>query len=70
MSNKTLRVKVTELANFSEIRYIINRNKKYLLEDDVIDYLRELAGSEETDVRNRLNQAASNIKRGVFIKKK
>jgi hypothetical protein len=30
----------------------------YLHKDDVVDYLFELAASEETDTRNRIEQAA------------
>lgn len=34
---------------------------RYLRIDDVVEYVRELGGGEETDVRNRLNQAAENL---------
>lgn len=33
----------------------------YLRKEDVVDFLRDFAATEETDVRNRLNEAASNI---------
>jgi hypothetical protein len=36
-------------------------NKTYLLIDDVVQFLREMAATEETDVRNRLEEAAANV---------
>lgn len=43
------------------IRFIKNNNKIYLLAEDVASFIKEIASTEETDVRNRLNEAASNL---------
>lgn len=43
------------------IRCVVIRGIKYLRADDVGAYLRELAGTEETDTRRRLNAAATNL---------
>lgn len=43
------------------IRYVVVKNKRYILSDDVANYIRTLAETEETDVRNRLNEAANCI---------
>ena len=40
------------------MRFVIVKRARYLRVEDVAEYLRELAGSEETDVRNRINEAA------------
>lgn len=37
------------------------RGVRYLRVDDVIAFLRELGSTEETDVRNRLDEAARRI---------
>lgn len=42
-------------------RFIDGRNARYLHAADVAAFIRELAGGEETDVRNRLNAAADNL---------
>lgn len=44
-------------------RYVDVRGARYLRVEDVATFLRELGGSEETDVRNRLDEAARNITR-------
>lgn len=44
-----------------KFRYVVIKGEKYLHQDDVTAYLHTLAGSEETDTRNRLRQAADNI---------
>lgn len=43
------------------IRHVHANGTTYLRLEDVVSYIREIAGSEETDVRNRLNEAASNL---------
>lgn len=40
------------------VRFVIVREVKYLRADDVFSYIRQIAASEETDVRNRFNRAA------------
>lgn len=40
------------------------RGVRYLRLDDVARFIRELGGSEETDVRNRLQQAAERLLAG------
>ena len=42
-------------------RFVEIRGVRYLRLDDVAAFLRELGGSEETDVRNRLEEAARRI---------
>ena len=48
------------------IRYIKANQNLYLKIDDVIDYLIELGSGEETDVRNRIYQAAEFIKQQML----
>ncbi len=43
------------------VRFVEVRGVKYLRAEDVKAYLDELAGSEETDVRARLQAAADNL---------
>jgi hypothetical protein len=43
------------------IRFIVTKKGVYLKQEDVLNYFRELAGTEETDVRNRMEQAINNI---------
>jgi hypothetical protein len=43
------------------IRHVHANGTTYLRLEDVVSYIREIAGSEETDVRNRLNEAANNL---------
>jgi len=40
------------------VRTVTVRDVKYIRAEDVAEYLRELAATEETDVRERLEQAA------------
>ena len=47
----------------SDCRFVIVNNKKYMLDKDIAEIIREFAGSEETDVRRRLYKLASNIER-------
>ena len=42
-------------------RYVEVRGVRYLRLDDVATFLCELGGAEETDVRNRLEEAAQRI---------
>lgn len=44
-----------------EVGCIEVKGNTYLRQEDVVAYIREIAGAEETDVRNRLLQAANNI---------
>lgn len=53
-----------EIAPF---RVVIARGAVYLRAEDVIAYLRRLGGSEETDVRNRLNRAADSIAQAAGV---
>jgi len=43
------------------IRHVVIKKAVYLRVEDVAEYIRELGGSEETDVRNRLKKAADII---------
>lgn len=42
-------------------RYVEVRGVRYLRLEDVATFIRELGGGEETDVRNRLKEAARRI---------
>ena len=44
-------------------RYIDVRGMRYLRLEDVVTYVRALGSTEETDVRNRLDEAARVIAR-------
>jgi hypothetical protein len=44
-----------------QFRFLKKNDSIYIRKEDVINYLLEIAAAEETDVLNRLNQAASNI---------
>ena len=41
-----------------DIRFISLKGTTYLKRVDVVEYLRELAATEETDVRNRIEEAS------------
>lgn len=43
------------------IRHVHVNGATYLRMEDVVSFIREIAGAEETDVRNRLNEAANNL---------
>lgn len=45
-----------------QIRMISANGATYLRQEDVVTYIQEIATTEETDVRNRLLQAANNLK--------
>jgi hypothetical protein len=47
----------------AQLRFVEVRGERYLRLDDVVAFVRELGGGEETDVRNRLNEAANNLLR-------
>lgn len=42
-------------------RYVDVHGVRYLRLDDVTTFIRELGGSEETDMHNRLQQAAERL---------
>jgi hypothetical protein len=43
------------------IRFVVVKGNTYLRAEDVAEYIVECGSSEETDVRNRLKEAARNI---------
>lgn len=45
-----------------DMRFIEVRGVRYLHAEDVVEFIAELGATEETDVRNRLNEAARNIR--------
>lgn len=58
----------TEIANTmsdteetSNIRFIMHKGVKYLRAEDVAKFIAEAASGEETDVRNRFNEAAFSL---------
>lgn len=57
MSDKT--TQNPEIFQFHCVKH--PNNKVYLLLDDVAEFLRDLGSTEETDVRNRLEEAADNV---------
>lgn len=48
-----------------QFRFVAVRGARYLHIDDVAAFLRELGGTEETDVRRRLDEAACRITKGL-----
>lgn len=46
----------------AELRTITFKGNVYIRAEDVADYILSLGSSEETDTRNRLKQAADNIR--------
>lgn len=42
-----------------QVRFVTVKGVRYLRVEDVAAYILELGGGEETDVRNRMKQAAS-----------
>ena len=44
-----------------QLRFVDIRDARYLRLEDVGAFIRELGGGEETDVRQRLDQAAKNL---------
>lgn len=51
-------------------RYIKTHGTKYLRLEDVCDLLREFGGSEETDVRNRIDELIINLTRSKDLTEK
>lgn len=43
------------------VRYVTVRGQRYILIDDVAEFIRTLAATEETDVRNRFNEVADKL---------
>ncbi len=43
------------------MRFVNIKGSIYIRKEDIVEFIREIAGAEETDVRNRLNEAATNI---------
>ncbi len=54
--------------DIKKLRYVVVKGVAYLRAEDVADLIRELGGGEETDVRNRLNEAAENVL-DIFVRK-
>lgn len=44
-----------------KIRYLPFRGAVYLRDEDVAEFIVDLGSREETDVRNRLNEAAAHL---------
>lgn len=55
------RISMEKTVNVHNVRYVIVCGVCYLRVEDVAVLIRELGSTEETDVRNRLNDAASNL---------
>lgn len=49
------------MDGLSFLRFIELNGSKYVRVDDVAAFINELAATEETDTRNRLQQAARNL---------
>ena len=54
----------------SHIRFVTVNGKKYLFVDDVAVVIKEVAATEETDTRNRLNALANNIQQSSRLTKR
>lgn len=52
------------------VRYVTIKGVRYLRADDVATYINELAGAEETDVRDRLTEASVNMLGGAREEKR
>lgn len=44
-----------------DVRFVVVKGVKYLRAEDVAAYLRDIAATEPTDTRERLETAASNL---------
>jgi hypothetical protein len=44
-----------------QLRFVTVRGVRYLRIEDVAAFVRDLGGTEETDVRNRLDEAAAQL---------
>lgn len=53
---------MSESPSKSMLRAVVVRGVTYLRAEDVAEYIRQCGSGEETDVRNRLNRAAENLK--------
>jgi hypothetical protein len=49
------------------IRFITVNGKKYLFVDDIAVMIEKVGIGEETDVRNRLNEVANNIRKSSCL---
>jgi hypothetical protein len=49
------------MADTANVRFVTVRGVRYLRAEDVASYLREVAGSEPTDTRERLQAAAARL---------
>jgi len=54
---------LSALNSKRDIRFVNINQTIYLRKEDVVAYIQELATSEETDTRNRIEEAAKNIGR-------
>ena len=52
---------MNEAPVIKTLRFVTVRNRRYVALVDVADVLRDVAGTEETDVRNRLNMLADSM---------
>jgi hypothetical protein len=53
----------------TKFRFVVVKDKTYLRLEDVVQFIIEIGGTEETDVRNRLEEAARNIQMAEWGKK-
>ena len=58
------------MNNKSYIRFVTVNGKRYLFVDDVAVAIKEVAATEETDTRNRLNKLANNIQKSFHLTKR
>lgn len=49
----------------ADVRFVLVKGVRYLRADDVATYLAGIAATEETDVRNRLNEVVRNLGGGA-----
>lgn len=56
-------VSFTPAPEKKNIRFIKHNDAVYLRVEDVAAFVRDIAATEETDVRNRLNAAVANIEK-------
>lgn len=58
----TVSVYINMDENTEQMRFVVFKGAVYLRAEDVANYIMALGGSEETDVRNRLKQAAQCVR--------
>lgn len=46
---------------YQNIRYVMVHGVKYFRQENMVNFILELSSGEETDVRNRLTEAAVNL---------